>query len=233
VVAGVAEQSDHVGAKTRIFTPMSNQLKSAYLKITVHYILICLAGWLLFEFAPGFIEYLPVGTSERLFTSGDDAYELEPVTVHGGRLEGESQWAHGLFFLICFLSAILLAVPVGWVYLGTPTSERTDAFIARAIIILPIAVTGLVLIVQNSLALAFSLAGIVAGTGIRFRTNMKEFTDTMYFLTVIGIGLAAGVGSLGLSLIMSIIFCYTVLILTTNEYGGRESLKEKKKNWKD
>ena len=161
---------------------MSSSLKTAFVKVTIHYLVICLIGWLIFDLVPGVTEYLPVGTSERLFTSPEEVFEIEPVSVHAGRLANESQWAHGLFFVICFLSAIVLAVPVGWVYLGTHTKERTDAYIARAIIILPIAVTGLVLIVQNSLALAFSLAGIVAGTGIRFRTNMKEFTDTMYFL---------------------------------------------------
>ncbi len=207
---------------------MNSNIRSAFVKITILYIAVSIIAWLIAHKAPDWIEYFPVGTSERLF-SETEVYEIESTTVHAGRLGEASQYDHILFFILCFLSSILLAIPIGWVYLGTHTEARTDPFIARAIIILPIAVTGLVLIVQNSLALAFSLAGIVAGTGIRFRTNMREFTDTMYFLIVIGIGLASGVGSLGLSYIMSVIFSYTVLVLTGIEYGGKWTPKEKKR----
>ena len=203
---------------------MSSNLKSAFVKITVHYIVLVSACWVVFTSYPDLIEYFPIGTTERIFSSARN-YELES-TVHAGRLEEASQTAHAIFFFVCFLSSILLTIPVGATYLGARSAKKTDASIAKAIIILPIAVTGLVLIVQNSLALAFSLAGIVAGTGIRFRANMKEFTDTLFFLITIGIGLSAGVGSIGLAAIMSIVFCYTILIVHAIGYGEVEKPKK-------
>jgi hypothetical protein len=124
-----------------------------------------------------------------------------------------------IFFWFCFLAALLMVLPVGTTYLATRRVKKGSDSLAKMIVVLPVAVTGLVLIVQNSLALAFGLAGIVAGGGIRFRTNMREYTDTLFFLISIGIGLSSGVGAPGLALIMSIVFCYSILILSAIDYG--------------
>ncbi|MBK1877605.1 hypothetical protein [Pelagicoccus mobilis] len=204
---------------------MRPKLKKALLKNTVHYLILVAVAALFYQVFPSSLEYLPVGTSERIFSTTSNALEFES-TVHSGRLQEQGLRSHALFFMLCFSSSLLVSIPVGRAYLATHTKKTVDPSIAKAIVLLPIAVTGLVLIVQNSLALAFSLAGIVAGAGIRFRTNMREFTDTLYFLISIGIGLSAGIGSLGLALMMSIIFCYAILIIHAMEYG--ESKKKPK-----
>ena len=51
---------------------------------------------------------------------------------------------------------------------------------------------------------------------------MREYTDAVFFLTSIGIGLSAGIGAIGVALIMSIVFCYTVLVIHAVDYGGIE-----------
>ena len=83
--------------------------------------------------------------------------------------------------------------------------------VAASLIILPIIVTGIVVIVQFSLALAFSLAGIVAG--VRFRTTLKNTADALFVFVAIGVGLAAGTSSFGIGLVMSIFFSYSVVLL--------------------
>ena len=207
---------------------MTKRLKSAYRKITVHVVVLFAAVWVLIVYFPATLKYLPVGTAERLFSPAE-AIDFGS-SVHTGRLENGSISAHALFFLICFFSSILMAIPVGTTYMGTHSNRKTSATIAKMIIGLPIVVAGLVLIVQNSLALAFSLAGLVAGAGIRFRTNLKEFTDTLYFLATIGIGISAGVGALGIAFYMSLVFCYTMPTLHANDYGetGISVLKKDK-----
>jgi hypothetical protein len=65
--------------------------------------------------------------------------------------------------------------------------------------------------VHDSLALAFSLAGVVAA--IRFRSNLKESRDAVYIFTAVGIGFAAGIRELGVGLLLSILFCVLELIL--------------------
>jgi len=47
-----------------------------------------------------------------------------------------------------------------------------------------------VLIVRDSVALAFSLAGIVAA--VRFRNTLRDTKDAVYIFLAIAVGLAAG-----------------------------------------
>jgi hypothetical protein len=196
---------------------MSPRLKSAYVKVTIHFGVLFAVAWILVAFFPKSIEYLPVGTAEKLFVPAKSmGFE---TTVHSGRLEGGSIMAFAIFFLLCFLCSILMAIPVGTTYMGTHSNKKTSASLAKMLIGMPIVVAGLVLIVQNSLALAFSLTGIVAGAGIRFRTNLREFTDTLFFLATIGIGISAGIGALGISYYMSLVFCYTILTVHAIGYG--------------
>jgi hypothetical protein len=77
--------------------------------------------------------------------------------------------------------------------------------------VLPLAVTAILSMVHDSLALAFSLAGVVAA--IRFRSNLKESRDAVYIFTAVGIGFAAGIRELGVGLLLSILFCVLELIL--------------------
>ena len=51
-------------------------------------------------------------------------------------------------------------------------------------------VTGIVIIVQNWLALAFSLAGIAGA--VRFRNSLKSSGDALFILLAVGTGLGAG-----------------------------------------
>lgn len=196
---------------------MNPGLKTTFLKITIHYAILILLAYLVASLFPGFVEYLPVGAAERLFSYPGEL-ELES-SAYSGRLPDGSSLEYGLFFSICFLMSLVLAIPLGTTFLATRRQKKKSASLARMIVILPLVVTGLVLIVQNSLALAFSLAGVVAGSGIRFRTNMQEFTDTLFFLVSIGIGLSAGVGALGVSFLMSLFFCYVFLIAHALGYG--------------
>jgi len=84
-------------------------------------------------------------------------------------------------------------------------------------------VTGIVIIVQNSLALAFSLAGIAGA--VRFRNSLKSSGDAIFILLAVGIGLSAGIGAVELAGVISIALNYTFAILWLTEYGEREGMK--------
>lgn len=119
---------------------------------------------------------------------------------------------------LSMIGALVLVIPVAWVYMVTKRAQRYDASVVQTVIILPIAVAGIVMIVQNSIALAFSLAGIVAA--VRFRNTLKDTKDAVYVFLAIGIGLAAGVQALSLALVMSLIFNLVVLGLWRFNVGG-------------
>lgn len=187
-------------------------------RITLEYFLIISIAGVILTVFPGFKDYLPLGAGDRLFDVYRASGELEG-SAYAGRLQDGPAYARPLFLFLCFLTAIIVSLPVGRTYIGTHTVKKRSASMAKALVLLPVAVSGLVLIVQNDLALAFSLAGIVAGCGIRFRSNIREFTDTLYFMVAIGIGLAAGTGALGIALMMSMVFCYSLLIVFSVGYG--------------
>jgi hypothetical protein len=126
---------------------------------------------------------------------------------------------------IVILASLSLVLPVAWVYIYT-RRMRHDPALVHSLIILPIAVAGILLIVRNSLALAFSLAGIV--TAVRFRNTLKDPRDAVYIFLAIGIGLACGVQAVDVALIMSVVFNFVVLALwkynAGSLYGAQESL---------
>jgi len=101
--------------------------------------------------------------------------------------------------------------------------EEYDQSLVNTIIVLPMIVTGIVIIVQNSLALAFSLAGIAGA--VRFRNSLKSSGDALFILLAVGTGLAAGIGAIELAAVISIGFNYCFAVLWITEYGEREGMK--------
>ncbi|HEX2190839.1 MAG TPA: DUF4956 domain-containing protein [Longimicrobiaceae bacterium] len=127
-----------------------------------------------------------------------------------------------LITLLVILGALSLVLPVAWIYMRVKRF-RYDPALVRSVIILPVVVAGIALVVKNSIALAFSLAGIVAA--VRFRNTLKDPRDAVYVFLVIGIGLSAGVQALDVALVMSLTFNLVVLALwkynVGSIYGGR------------
>lgn len=109
------------------------------------------------------------------------------------------------------ITAFLLAVPVAFTYVRTRTSLQYDQSLVQTVIMLPVVVTAILIVVENSLALAFSLAGIVAA--VRFRNNLKDSRDAVYIFAAVGIGFASGVGALAIAAFLSIFFCVMELLL--------------------
>jgi hypothetical protein len=124
--------------------------------------------------------------------------------------------------LLVIAGALSLVVPVAWVYMFTKRF-RFDPALVASVVILPIVVAGIALVVRNSLALAFSLAGIVAA--VRFRNTLNDPRDAVYIFLVIGIGLSAGVQALDVALATSLAFNLVVLFVwkfnVGSRYGGR------------
>jgi hypothetical protein len=135
-------------------------------------------------------------------------------------MPGANSWRatveRGASALIAMSWALAMTLPVAWTLKHT-RKLRYDPSLVQTLIILPIVVAGIVLVVKNSLALAFSLAGIVAG--VRFRQKLDEPEQAVYVLLALGIGLAAGVQSLDVALVMSMAFTFVVLTLWRYDVG--------------
>ena len=129
-----------------------------------------------------------------------------------------SPWNGAMLAGLSMLGALAIMVPVTWVYMVTRRHRGYEESVVHTLLILPVAVTGIVMIVQNSVALAFSLAGIVAA--VRFRTTLDDTKDAVYVFLAIGVGLASGVQALGVALMLSIVFNGVVLVLWKTHFGN-------------
>jgi hypothetical protein len=108
-------------------------------------------------------------------------------------------------------------LPVSWVYMSARNIPGHSQAVVQTLIILPLVVAGIVLIVRDSLALAFSLAGVVAA--VRFRTNLKDARDVVYVFLAIAVGFAAGVQTLAVGAVLTIVFNFVLLFTWRYDYG--------------
>lgn len=121
---------------------------------------------------------------------------------------GAPRW---LDALVQIVGAVLLAVPIAFVYIRTRTRVKFDRSLIQTVIVLPVVVTTILVVVRDSLALAFSLAGIVAA--VRFRNTLKESGDAVYIFGSIGIGFATGIHALSVAAVLSVCFVAIELAL--------------------
>lgn len=181
--------------------------------ITLYYGVFVALTALLIDRFPVILEYLPLGGISNLAeydtTSFEPVYSSLQETVFAPNVP--------IRLAVASLGAAILIVPVSWVYFISSRSKEVDQSFVQTIVILPIVVTGISMIVLNSLALAFSLAGIVAA--VRFRFSLEEPSHAMYIFAAISIGLGCGIGSLGVAAVISMAFVYATLIIWKLEYG--------------
>ena len=183
------------------------------LSLIVTYYAVLVAGMAyLLETVPAMAIYFPVGGVEELAGMSDN---FEPVysTVE----ERIYSSAGPVRLLIASFGAIILAVPVSWAYFITSRARTIDQSFLQTIMVLPVVVTGISMIVLNSLALAFSLAGVVAA--VRFRFTLRQPSDAMYIFVAIAIGLGSGIGALGIATVISFAFVICTLVIWKLEYG--------------
>jgi hypothetical protein len=117
---------------------------------------------------------------------------------------------------IAMIGSLLLMLPVAWVYQLTRAKRGYQQSVVQLLIILPLVVAGIVVLVKYSLALAFSLAGIVAA--VRFRNTLDDSKDAVYVFLATGVGLAAAV-DIQVATAISIIFNVTILLLWYADFG--------------
>ncbi len=161
---------------------------------------------------PVIAEFFPVGGVDELAASGD-TFE----TVFSGADDHMFSTNDPVRLLIASIGAIMLTVPVSWAYFITSKARTIDQSFLQTIMILPVVVTGISMVVLNSLPLAFALAGVVAA--VRFRFTLRQPSDAMYIFVAIAIGLGSGIGALGVATVISFAFVISTLVIWKLEYG--------------
>jgi hypothetical protein len=189
--------------------------------LTLYYAAIAALVAAALTLAPGLESYLPIGGAQALISTpplGLEQLSEAPQVTRVDSLGSSLAW-----MAITLLAALLTSLPVSWVYMSVRDHEAYDQSLVDTVVVLPIIVTSVVIIVQHSLALAFSLAGIAAA--VRFRNSLKSTGDALFILLAVGIGLSAGIGAVELAALMSVAFNYCFLALWASGYGARQGMK--------
>lgn len=181
--------------------------------ITFYYLFWFVLLLFLLDTWPQLRDVFPIGGISEI--PGRNADSFEPI--YSGAEDTVLAPAGPIRLAISSLGAALAIIPVSWAYFITSRSKEVNQSFVQTIIIMPIVVTGISMIVVNSVALAFSLAGIVAA--VRFRFTLDQPSHAMYIFVAISIGLAAGIGALGIATVISMAFVYATLIIWKLEYG--------------
>jgi hypothetical protein len=160
---------------------MAESRRAPFLRLIAYYVLLIgIMGALVFwvpMVRDAFIS--PVVLPDLGRTGGDAGLLTRAPTLgdYGARLSLGEALHRALTTLLVIAGALSLVIPVAWVYMFTKRF-RYDPALVSSVIILPIVVAGIALVVKNSLALAFSLPGIVAA--VRFRNTLKDPRDAVY-----------------------------------------------------
>jgi hypothetical protein len=191
-------------------TPKHRRIRRTFplVGLLLYYAALATIAAVLVAFIPGFRDALvapvvqaPASEVQELVTGGHPVMPGPPSPWPG-------LFGRGFLALVAMTWALAVVLPVAWVLMRT-RRLRYDPSLVHTILVLPIVVAGVVLVVKNSLALAFALAGIVAG--VRFRQKLDEPEEAVYVLLALGIGLAAGVQALDVALAMSMVFSLVVM----------------------
>lgn len=184
-------------------------------RVAVYYVVMGVVMTVLVQQVPLVHEVVSGGRLQELSRAGQGLFDGTPPV--GVPVE-ETPWSGAVLGALSMLGALAIMLPVTWIYVTTRSRRGYDESVVHSLLILPVAVTGIVMIVQNSLALAFSLAGIVAA--VRFRTTLKDNKDAVYVFLAIGVGLASGVQALGLALVLTLVFNGVILALWWTRFGN-------------
>jgi hypothetical protein len=207
-----------MGFFTRLISYMSFGSSHPLRRLGTYYAFLLIVGFLLFRFVPQFDGLL---TGERLARLADapsllqDGLPSGQVQAPAADLASRLSFALSTTFLL--LSTLAIMLPVTWVYMSARSGHGHNQSVVQALIVLPMIVAGIVLIVSNSLALAFSLGGVVAA--VRFRTNLSDARDIVFIFLAIAVGFSAGVQEVTIAMILSMIFNFVLVLIWRHDFG--------------
>jgi hypothetical protein len=196
--------------------PLARISEDPVVRVAAYYVLLAAGTALVWQVFPG---VAAVFSAERLSEVSSSATQADPLlrALEGTPPVMAPPVALAVTTALCMTGAFLLMLPVSWVYILTRRRKGFRQSVVQTLIILPIVVAGVVLLVKNSIALAFSLGGIVAA--VSFRNTLRDTKDAVYIFLAIGVGLAAGVQVMSAAGVMSFLFNVVVLVFWYTDFG--------------
>lgn len=182
-------------------------------RVVLYYLAIAIVGALVWQYLPR-TRLITTDSLGALFGSAP-----EVLRGSGKRAEVVGPTDQGTLattVILAMLSAALLALPVAWIYTLTRAKRGYLQSLVQMLIVLPVVISGIMVLVKYSIALAFGLGGIVAA--VRFRNSLDDSKDAVYVFLVTGLGIAAAV-DLPVAMVISVMFDALVVILWMTDFG--------------
>ena len=119
--------------------------------------------------------------------------------------------------LVVLLSALILGALIAFVYIFTQRKHGCDTSLSISLIMIPAVVAVIVMLVGNSYARAFTLAG--AFSIVRYRSLPATPKDISYVFMSLAIGLGCGIGYVGYALLFCVVFILVMLLISATGFG--------------
>ena len=186
-------------------------------RVVAYYVLLFASAAALIELVPGALPLLNAPLPESGFLPIGMGREAAREAASQLVTSAPEPWRVLLATVVALAGACLLMVPVTWVYVQTRRKKGFRQSVVQTLIILPLVVAGVILLVQNSTALAFSLGGIVGA--VSFRNTLRDTKDTIYIFLAIVVGLSAGVHAMLVAATISVSFNIVAVIMWWTDFG--------------
>ena len=196
-------------------------LNNIIIRLAIYYVTWLLILNAIFHLFPEILYYV-AQERERIFIGKSLDSGIDAGIPLGNIQEGINRLAdpaHTIPVVVALVLAFAVTLPITWVYAWTHPSKKYSQSFVHTLLVMPVAISLVVFLVKGSLALAFSLAGIVAA--VSFRTSLKETMDAVYLFMVIGIGLAAGTQLTTVAYLASLAFVTITLSVWKTNYGAQ------------
>ncbi|MBR3716250.1 MAG: DUF4956 domain-containing protein [Clostridia bacterium] len=119
------------------------------------------------------------------------------------------------------LSAFAFGLILSLVYLFSCRHERYSKGLSITLVLLPVIIGTVIMLVSDSFARAFGLAG--AFSIIRFRSTQGNPKDLAYIFAGLAIGLACGMGYILCAAIITVLVCVILILLSVVKYGSSKT----------
>lgn len=184
------------------------------LGVALYYVLLTALGFVAWRYLPH-SQLIANESLDSLFGSGSQLFVGKP-SKNAPLVPVPDQGTFAMTVALAMTAALLCALPVAWVYTLTRSRRGYQQSVVQMLVIMPVAISGIFVLVKYSTALAFGLGGIAAA--VRFRNTLDDSKDAVFVILVIGLGIAAGV-DIPVALVISFLFNAVLAALWLADFG--------------
>jgi hypothetical protein len=124
-------------------------------------------------------------------------------------------------FILATLCSVIIGFAISMVYMYTHRKKGFEQSYVFTIVVLPVVVGIIIMLVGNSMAQAFSLAGVFSL--VRFRSAPGDPSDICYIFFSVATGLACGMGYIFYAFLFLILLGLVIIVMSNFNFGKAQT----------